>query len=583
MLAGIRESLAAAAGRAGIERHGLLAAALIESGELAQGILDRAFEARGGVDSLPDPLEAAALDLACALARRVAASWDSAFRDGGDPAPAETALARLQALAGPDELLIRSPEGFAHYAVYPESYLEAARRCPGAEPPCTIGIRSIGTTLAAMASAAGPNPGPVLTLRPTGHPYRREISLTEGLRARLSDLAGTHRVLLADEGPGRSGSSLAAAGRALAGLGLPESRLELLPSHAGEPGPEADPDIRSFWTRTPRRLVTFEELLLDPQQRAGRLQSWCADLLGQPLGPLVDVSGGGWRDHRAPFADRPPVHPWQERRKFLLRTESGTWLLRFAGLGRIGLGKLDMARRLHRAGFVPEPAGWRHGFLVERWHGEAGAPDLAADRDGTLRHLARYLGFRAAAFPLPPGRGASVETLFRMLTHNIAESFGDGPARSLQRWRPRLDRLEARRRPVAIDGRLHIWEWLGTDHGLLKADAVDHHAGHDLVGAQDIGWDVAGAAVEFDLSDGEIEALSGAVEIAGGVTIDPELVDFLQLAYPAFQLGFYAMAAQGVADGPDRAALLGAAQRYRAVLGRHLLCHLPDADGDRPE
>ena len=60
-----------------------------------------------------------------------------------------------------------------------------------------------------------------------------------------------------------------------------------------------------------------------------------------------------------------------------------------------------------------------------------------------------------------------------------------------------LERLERVVRPVEIDGRLHAWSYLRRDGHLLKTDALDHHAGHDLVGCQDIAWDIVGAKIEL--------------------------------------------------------------------------------------
>ena len=73
MLAEVRRSLARAADGAGIVRHGHLVAALIAAGELAQGLADHAFAARGEVDA-PSPAADAAMALAVALAQRVDAS-----------------------------------------------------------------------------------------------------------------------------------------------------------------------------------------------------------------------------------------------------------------------------------------------------------------------------------------------------------------------------------------------------------------------------------------------------------------------------------------------------------------------------
>src|SRR5690606_7218721 len=98
-----------------------------------------------------------------------------------------------------------------------------------------------------------------------------------------------------------------------------------------------------------RRVVKdFDEVVL-PQ-----LASWFADLTGPPTQPLQDLSAGAWRAARGLEA---PADPPRERRKYLLRTASGAWLLKFAGLGAMGEATLARARALHDGGFTPEPLG----------------------------------------------------------------------------------------------------------------------------------------------------------------------------------------------------------------------------------
>jgi hypothetical protein len=41
---------------------------------------------------------------------------------------------------------------------------------------------------------------------------------------------------------------------------------------------------------------------------------------------------------------------------------------------------------------------------------------------------------------------------------------------------------------------------------LLKTDALDHHARHDLVGCQDVPWDIVGVTVELGLSQTDATA-----------------------------------------------------------------------------
>ena len=546
----------------GIARHGALAAAFIEAGELAQGIADAEFEARGGRDGR-SPAGDAALALLTRLAAAVRSSWDSGFALF-HPVPAGL-FGALGASPLPEALRTKRAEGFAFYALYPESYLAAARSAgfPPGGPIKAIGVRSIGAALGALVAAAVGAPPPV-TVRPVGHPFRRELSLTEELETELlSDASASFAV--ADEGPGLSGSSFGAVADFLEDRGVSPGRVHLFPSHAGGPGPQASPRRRARWATARRHVVEFDALA------AHRLPSWVADLAGAPDGPLEELSGGGWRRLRyAREADWPPVHAQGERRKFLLRADGRTWLLKFAGLGREGERKAERGRALHAAGFAPAVAGFRHGFLVEEWIGGARPLDRGARGGARLvERVGRYLGFRARRFPAEAGQGASLAELRGMARHNTAEAMGEEWARRSDRSTAGLEAHEPRLRRVETDNRLHAWEWLAMPDGrLLKTDALDHHAAHDLVGCQDVAWDVAGALVELGL-EGERGTLFAAVEREAGVHCAPGLVALLTPCYLAFQLGACAMAAQVAA--PDEAARLAAAgERYAGLLRRVL-------------
>jgi hypothetical protein len=133
-----------------------------------------------------------------------------------------------------------------------------------------------------------------------------------------------------------------------------------------------------------------------------------------------------------------------------------------------------------------------------------------------------------------------------------------------------VDELARVARPVEVDGRMHAWEWLVSDGGLLKTDAVDHCEGHDLVGPQDIAWDVAGAAIELDLAANETDAVRRAVESAGA-SVSREALAFHRACYLAFQLGYYRLAAAAhAADPGERTRLEAAAARYGQLLHRTL-------------
>ncbi len=292
------------------------------------------------------------------------------------------------------------------------------------------------------------------------------------------------------------------------------------------------------------------------------------DLAGGP-GRLEDLSGGAWRGCLGLRREQwPPAHRQQERRKFRLDTGGRRFLVKFAGLGRHGRDKLARARALHEAGFGPEPIGYRRGFLVERWIDGARPLDpLACDRSALLRRVAAYLGFRARRFPAPTDSGASLPALAEMLCHNAGEALGQDAGQAFSRFAQAAAHLEHRIRRVETDNRLHRWEWLvDRDGTLLKTDTLDHCAAHDLVGCQDIAWDIAGATIELDLDPDEEAELQARVGQEAGCPVDPDLLRFLAPCYAAFQLGSWSMAR--AADGdPDEAVRLG---REVSRYARHL-------------
>jgi hypothetical protein len=455
---------------AGVDRHAGLVGALVDAGQLQQGVEDSGCQC------------AALAEFVHRLAIAVLHSWDSGFAE-------LIALPPVPPLELPAQVELRLPEGFAFYAVYPEAYAGAARRLRLSAPPRVIGIRSIGATLGAMVAAALQAP-PAVTVRPFGDPFARRVELPSGL---TDDPA--HYVIV-DEGPGLSGSSFGAVADALEQRGVPLGRIAFLPSHGGDPSPRASEVHRRRWARAQRVPAEFTP-----------------SFLVERFGPLEVFATG------APF----------ERLKYFATKNGERLLLKFAGLGAIGDRKLAMARALHAAGFTPEPLGLVHGFLVERWL--EGARPLAAD-DAPVEAIGRYIGARARLFPAPGASGASVEELHTMCRRNIGLALGGAAARLADRWDGAT--LSPRVARVRTDNKLDRGEWLRLRDGrLLKTDAVDHHQAHDLIGCQDAAWDVAGAIVEFGLDADQERRLIDAT----GCVVDPELLEFYQLAYPAFRLG----------------------------------------------
>ncbi|VTU39387.1 hypothetical protein H6CHR_05465 [Variovorax sp. PBL-H6] len=528
----------------GLARHSRLVGALIEAGEFAQGLADAQHVSAD-----------AAMALVRALAECCALSWDSDFEHDGS-VPAATLAACAHRLPR-EPIALKRPEGYAYYALYPESYLEAARqlRAPSWQ---VFGIRSIGTGLAAMV-AAGFGAGCPSTLRPGGHPFARQLAADAGA---IDMHAAAFAVV--DEGPGLSGSSMAAVGRWLLDAGVAPARLHFFVGHANGPGAMASADVHAVWRCAQVHAASFEQAILRSKRSAHRLENWIAPLVGPLRAPLQDISGGRWRGLQSrPAGEAPPVHPAWERRKFLAETANGRWLVKFIGLGREGERKYLRAKALAAAGFVTLPAGLCHGFVVERWRDDLlpmPARPVGDLRSRLIERLGDYLGFRARSFPASDSAGASVRTLWEMGRFNTEAVLGAALAAAWDAWEPALERLSRALRRIETDNRMQSWEWLTAGTLILKTDAVDHHAAHDLVGCQDLAWDIAGAAVEFELSGDEVARMVARC----GRLPDPALLCFSRLCYLAFELGrcHEAMAGAAVADPP----MLAAAARYEEAL-----------------
>jgi hypothetical protein len=530
---------------AGLQRHQALIGAFIRASELVQGAADAEFQ-QVGFDDVSGRADAGN-ELLLALAKSVAASWDSGFAalsyspDQFSP--------HLALLGEAGTINSRQAEGYAFYALYPESYIAAARRSGLGPDTLVIGIRSIGAGLGALV-AAGLEAQAAMTVRPVGHPFNRQLALGKDLAQRLAD----HEADLAivDEGPGLSGSSFNCVADWLVAQGVSEARIHFFPSHAGDLGSAARAEHRQRWQTASRHFVSFEQLLLHPDEPVLGLERWISDIVGPLKAPLRDISGGAWRQELGVDL---PADPAMERRKFLAATKSKKWLGKFVGIGGKGEEKLELARVIGEACFAPRPVGLCHGFLLYPWveaeqkPGETVPPERLLD----------YLAFRAS---LPPtGPGASPKQLFEMAIFNIGQHFGDA---SKAVHTALGDPQHLHPIPCCTDNRMHTWEWLKSGQTWLKLDATDHQTAHDLVGCQDIAWDLAGAAVEMDMSETQRNALILALGHRIGRLIESDFVAAMELCYLGFQIGLWSMA-----QGRNNQAEGGRIKKLLARYGRH--------------
>ncbi|MBX6331179.1 MAG: hypothetical protein IRY91_04970, partial [Gemmatimonadaceae bacterium] len=418
------------------------------------------------------------------------------------------------------------------------------------------------------------------TVRPRGHPFDRHValapSLAEVLRAHADAL-----FVVADEGPGLSGSSFASVSRALASFGIPDDRIVLLPSWIPSGAGFVSPGARERWQRHRKLAVSFEALWV----HSGRL----ARALGTPGADFVDVGAGRWRPLWFDAPRRyPPVHPQHERRKYLWVTRAwgarlraapspatreaarraGAQLLKFVGFGPRGRLARERGMRLAAAGFAPRAVGAMHGFLIIEL--APGAPLTAGGADAALvERLAQYLAFVAREFRTddPPRMGE----LLHLVATNAAHALG--PRRA-----PTPDALAALAAPsadvsaVALDGRMLPYEWLRDGPGphatLLKSDGTDHHDDHFYPGPQDMAWDVAATCVEHELP---LDAQRLLVRRYRDLSDDHGIVarlPFYRIAYLAYRYGYATLAADTLVGTEEAPRWRAAAQRYAVALER---------------
>jgi hypothetical protein len=538
---------------------------LISAGALEAALVDMLFLSADGTT----PISRRLREAACALGRAVWHTWEDRPMDARrwlEQSAATFAYLELQQL--PPAVDVRVPEGYAYYAVYPEMYLEAARRFHHAHAPrnaVCLGLRSIGTSLSAAVAGTLEELGCTVvsfTLRPRGHPFDRRPLVTPELAETLQRERDA-TFLLIDEGPGISGSSLASTAELLSHLGIADDRIALFPSWATDGSGLRSQQARDCWTRHKQFVVGFDEVWL----ASGRLMRTL------PQGKLREFSAGTWRNELcADPEDFPAVQPQHERRKFLYQSDRAegdecSWLS-FLGLERASAAsKLQRAQQLAAAGFTAAPTCVKHGFLITPF--TPGSPlTKREEADRTLLDtLASYLAHISCTQATQPS--ITHRALLDMVVTNIAEGLGDEWA---SRLHPRLKECGTSwcERTVALDGRMLPHEWIRTSGGYLKTDAVHHHDDHFFPGCQDIAWDVAGTCLEFNLGpDARRQLVERYRSLSGDATIAGRL-PLHAITYLAFRLGYATLAASTTGQDSDSKRFSEAALRYGELLRSEL-------------
>ena len=537
------------------ELYDVLVRLLLDAGEITQGLLDLDCKRRGA------DAESRVRSLLARLGAEIADAFVGSVGGKARIAPSIDSIEEVARARLPASLHITLPEGYLHYALYPELYARAAAKLRGRRESHlrVIGIRSIGASLAPVVAAAFGGHASTTLVRPIGHPFARALAIADDLAREILGGPQDTAFAVVDDGPGLSGSSFGAVGDWLEHRGVRTDRVWYFPSHTGALGPRASDRHRARWVNAKRACVLIDE----PFVRS----------VLNVAAPIEDVSAGRWRKHAFySESDWPAVNAMLERRKYLVGTHSSLQLFKFAGLGRYGDAKLARAEHLARAGMIPRVLGLSRGFLGMDWLRGERLPCAHAPRAAVVDAVAAYLAELAASFPAPSGRqGASAVKLLGMATHNAGEALGSIYARELERWSDRIASIGRRMRYVFTDNKMHAWEWLVLENGrLLKCDALDHSTGHDLVGAQDIAWDVAGSQVELDLSPEEVAHVSDRIGRRAGTRALPSHLPFFVDMYLAFQLGVYTLAQEQTTDTAELTRLRETARRYAERLRRRI-------------
>ncbi|MDA8155289.1 MAG: hypothetical protein M0Z52_02395 [Actinomycetota bacterium] len=464
----------------------------------------------------------------------------------------ENMLEKLQVLRVPDTVTLRVSEGFAYYGLYPETYMEAARRFAadyltrGKSKAVCIGLRTIGSALSALVAAVLENEGVEvlpLTVRPRGEPFERKLLIDRLLQKTIAGLKEKAWFLIVDEGPGLSGSTICSVADALSIMGIPDERIVMFTSWIPDGSDFISVQARQRWPRHRKYSVFFEDVFLGGKGPNAGLFGEC---LPSYSSECLDLSAGGWRRIHFKEKDYPAVHPHHERRKYLFCNEGR--LLKFAGLGRYGRKTLARAESFDNSGYCPKAIGLSNGFLIMEYVN--GRP-MRASTCGYefLETAAGYMAYVARKFPC--GQAMEFADFREMVENNVNLSLGPRIAVAAKR---RLDLLAGYYEPgrsVGLDGRMLPHEWLSTGLGFIKTDCTDHHADHFFPRDQDICWDVAGTVTEFGLGGAKTKFLLARYsEISGDRLIEKRLPLYM-LSYPAFRIGYAQMAARQLGDTPE--------------------------------
>ncbi|HZU33665.1 MAG TPA: hypothetical protein VFB79_21305 [Candidatus Angelobacter sp.] len=500
---------------------------LLLAGELECGVADAGSDCAFFIETITDHL-AQALRLSCS-------PNSQPFHGTYFSANSEKLLVDLREQSIPETLTVSTPEGFAYYGLHPLAYAERVTEIENcANDLAVIGIRSIGTTLSAVVTAAARIRGMQakrITVRPQGHPYNRVAEFTaeqqEFIRSAVSRNA---TFVIVDEGPGLSGSSFLAVAEAAEAAGASREKIVLLCGH--EPNADAlcTMDGARRWKRFRSLAVANGPLL--------------------PMGAEIFIGGGEWRrKHFTSEHEWPAAWTSFERLKYLTAGHPAR-MFKFVGIGHYGDQVFERESKVAEAEFGPLPRKEVHGFISYPWIN--GHPMRAAELSpSVIARLAEYCAYRVQAFV---ERQMDISPLQQMAEHNLHE---------LKINLPMALRVK---RPVIADGKMQPYEWILNKEGqMLKTDSGSHGDDHFFSGATDIAWDLAGAIIEWRMNGEQKKKFLDLYCSISGDDAQGRINDYI-CAYAVFRSAYCLMAANAMNGSDEQVRLEKASAEYQALL-----------------
>lgn len=491
--------------------------ALLQAGELECTLADSGADT-GDFEVVTDSLAAALVD-----SRTI---------------PSLRLLGILKRMAVPSRLAVSTPEGFAFYGLHPLAFSDAVGSLSiVSHSVVVVGIRSIGTTLSAIATAALRRrriQAARATVRPVGHPYNRHTEFSPAtLQLVRREIARDGMFLVVDEGPGLSGSSFLSVGEALVRAGVPQEKITFICTHAPEADRLCAENAASRWRRFQSIVVPF--------------------FPRRPQGAEVWIGGGEWRRYLLSSRARwPPSWLTHERLKYLGRQGMEPRFYKFAGFGSYGEQAFQREDEVALADYGPVPRSETDGYVSFPYI--EGRPMAADDlTEGVISRLAAYCAFRARAFP---DETADVAALQRMAEHNLEELGLEGAANL---------RLEC---AVVVDARMQPHEWLLTGSGqMMKTDSGSHGDDHFFPAATDVAWDLAGAIVEWQMNAAQIATFLEMYRRASGDSPQSRITDYIT-AYTVFRCAYCTMAANAMLGTDEQPRMQSSADIYSSALAQ---------------